>query len=240
MKPQLCLLLVVLFSQATIADNIKPDDLPPAFTASYELLKNGLPVAETRYRFEKETNSATFTSNTELTGIAAWFSDEKASEDSQLSFAEQQVQVTHYHYQQSGKKEHTINSQFDHAAMQIKTKIDQQTKVKTAFTAPTWDKLSMLLALMSHAPSNKKELEINALDKTEIYQYQLRRTGEEEIELDEDIWIKTIRWERQHKNRKTVFFLDPKQYFIPIKIEQFKRDKRRATLLLKEIQWPNP
>ena len=234
------LLLAWLFSQTALAEPIKPVDLPPAFSASYELIKNGLPVAETNYRFEKNKNSAEFTSNTELTGIAAWFSDEQANERSQLQLTKQQVQITHYHYQQTGKDARTIESQFDQTAMIVTTKVNQQAESKTSFTTQTWDKLSMLLALMSHAAANEQKLEISTLDKTEIRQYQLTRIAEQEIELDEDVWVKTIRWESLYKNRKTVFFLDPTRHFIPLKIEQFKRDKRRATLLLKEIQWLKP
>ena len=237
MKHVVYFLIFFFFSFVSTAEPISQAHLPPSFIASYDLIKNGLPVAETQYRFEKTDNSADFSSTTELTGIAAWFSEDKASERSLLEITEKQIQVKHFQYQQSGKEELTIKSQFDQTSQQVTTRINQHAEVITSFTSPTWDKLSMLLALVSHASVSETSLEIDTLDKTEIRQYLVTHTGEQEIELDEDNWVKTMRWQRVNKNRKTVFYLDPAQHFIPVKIEQYKRDKRRATLLLKEIQW---
>jgi len=233
-------LVVLLFIPLASAQSISPAQLPPAFNASYDLLKKGLPIAETQYQFSKNSTSALFNSNTQLTGMAAWFSDEQLSESSQFEFSNNQVRVVSYQYHQTGKKALSINSIFNKDKENIVTRINQQTAINTDYQTPVWDKLSMLIVLMASANHENKSLQFNAIDNGEIKSYQLSKTGVKEIELDEDNWIKTIRWQRINKNRKTVFYLDPKQHFLPVKIEQYKRDKRRATLLLKEIQWHQP
>lgn len=224
-------------SRSITDGSITAADLPPAFSASYELQKNGLPVAETNYTFSKTQPSAVFKSDTRLTGMASWFSNEQVTETSQLVLQANSIQVRHYQYLQTGNDNLSINSLFDPASQKINTTINQQPPVITDYHPPVWDKLSMLIALMSSAARLDKKLQLQTLDKGLIKKYQLIQKGYQEIEIDEDQWIKAQVWQRQHKNKKTVFYLDPSAHFLPLKIEQYKRDKRRATLLLKEIQW---
>lgn len=233
------LLPVLLLLACSTAEAISPKDLPAGFTAQYELFKSGLSLAERQYDFTKTDHIAHFSSTTRLTGLAAIFNNDQVDETSTLDLSGQQVQVTEYQYSQIGKKQQLINSSFNFQQQLITTIINGQPAIKTHYTQLVWDKLSILLALISAANDSEKTLTFQSLDKGQIKQYKLNQAGRKEIELYDDEWIDTIIWTREHGNKKVIFYLDPSNS-VPVKIEQYKQQKLQATLLLKALKWHQP
>lgn len=232
---QICLLFCLFTCQELLA--ITPADLPTSFNVSYEFFKNGIPVAERHYTFKRTSNTASLTAITRLTGFAALFSDDNVSETSQFNLAGDHVQVVTYNYLQTGSKNLTIRSEFNIEKQLINTSINNNPAVVTPYTEMTWDQLSSFILLMSAVGDDVEEINTQIIDKGEIRQYNLKKTGNREIELDDDTWVNTVTWERHGPRKAIKFYLDPSAHYLPVKIQQYKDTKLRATLLLKSIKW---
>jgi len=205
------------------------------FNAVFELYKSGLLVAESQYIFRQQ-QQPNFKSSSHLKGFVSLFNESEIAEQSFFDTSKNHIRLTQYQYKQTGDNNKQISSLVDWKRQRITTIRNDQKEIITPFKNTIWDKHSLLLALMSNAQKNDKELNLQVLDKGIVKLYKFIYTGSKEIELDEDEWVVTSVWQRQTGNRKTVFYLDPKNHFIPLKIEQHK-NQQQATLWLKEINW---
>jgi len=205
------------------------------FNAVFELYKNGLLVAESQYKYRQQ-QQPNFESSSQLKGFVSLFKKNKIAEKSFFDASSSHVQLTQYQYLQTGDNNKQITSLIDWERQRITTIKNDQQKIVTPFKNTIWDKHSLLLALMSNTQKNSQELNLQVLDKGLIKHYKFIYSGNKEIELDEDEWVVTSVWQRQTGNRKTIFYLDPKNHNIPLKIEQHK-NQQQATLWLKEINW---
>ena len=235
-KHFLLITLLLLFNKTIFAAETEIR-IPLAFTAHFELYKNGLHVADTKYQLSKKDNNFLFRSVTKLTGLLSLFSDDKITEESTFEVSDKKFNLIKYQFIQSGGTQLTINSTVDVKKKNISTVINNDNPHISKFTQQPWDKLSVLLALMTSVKDQKETISFKVLDKSEIKNYDFTYAGTKEIELEEDEWKQTVLWARQGDTKKTIFFLDPNAYYIPIKIEQFKNNKLTATLLLSELTW---
>jgi Protein of unknown function (DUF3108) len=210
---------------------------PPAFNAVFELYKKGLGIAETKYQLRHQSQ-VHFTSNTHLIGFASLFSNDTVIEESVFDVTTPAaIKLKHYQFEQTGEKSKSIVSAIDWQQQKITTTINKQAAITSTFKQTLWNKHSVLLALMTHANDEKKTLVFNALDKGIVKQYSFRFIGTKEIELDDDEWKKTAVWQRENSHKKTIFYLDPTEHHIPLKIEEYRNQQLRATLWLTELNW---
>ena len=228
---------VLLICSTTLKAERAEVSFPTDFKASFELYKRGVLVAETEYQLQRK-QQIVFQSNTSLKGFVALFKEDNITEQSLYSLATPvSAQLNSYQFKQSGDKNKSISSIVNWQQQNITTTIDKQAVITSALKQPIWDKHSIFLALMSRLDAETKRLTFNILDKGKISKYDFNFTGTKEIEMDEDEWIKTSVWQRESKNRKTIFYLDPANRYIPVKIEQYKNQQTQATLWLKELNW---
>ncbi len=228
---------VLLICSTAIKAEQKDNLFPADFSAVFELYKSGMAVAETEYRLHSQ-QQINFQSTTTLKGLASLFSNDKIVEESQFEITTPaSVQLKHYQFKQTGDKNKNIHSVVNWHQQNIKTTIDEQPVITSSFTQIIWDKHSVLLALMSQANDQKKTLSFNTLDQGKIKQYNFSFIGTKEIELDDDEWKQTSIWQRENNSKKIIFYLDPNDHYIPLKIEEYKNQRLRATLWLKELNW---
>ena len=224
---------------------LKADELisrfPADFSARYELYKNGLPLAETEYRLSRQ-KQIRFSASTELTGLMSLFGDDSILEETLFDITSpKEIKIRHYQFEQSGNSPQSINSAVNWQTKTISTTINDKPVLNNTFKHAFWDKHSVFLALMIHASSDKDTLSFPTLDQGEIKQYKFRLIGQKEIEVsdgtNDDVLINTVVWENIRNSKKTLFYLDPSESYIPLKIEQYKDQQLRATLWLNELKW---
>ncbi|MDH5393971.1 MAG: DUF3108 domain-containing protein [Gammaproteobacteria bacterium] len=219
------------------ADNVSAR-LPADFTATYELYKSGLPVAETKYSLKTTAQHARFESTTVLKGLLSLFNDERIHEISRFDIsAPDNVKLSHYAFSQTGKNKLEINSSIDWQRHRISTTIDDNAAVQFSFDTALWDKNSIFLALITHAGKNITSLSFNTLHQAETKTYRFDKLAQKEIEIDDNEWKQTSVWARSYNNKKTIFYLDPTEHNFPLKIEQYKNQQLQATLWLTELNW---
>ena len=228
--------LLLLVTKANLAAENKIS-IPPLFTAHFELYKNGLHVADTTYQLSKKDNIFFFRSTINVTGLLSLFSDDKIIEKSSFKITDNEFNLINYQFIQSGKTQLSIHSTVDTKQKAISTTINNEAPLLKRFIKQPWDKLSILLALMTSVKDQKETVSFNVLDRNDIKPYDFTYAGSQEIELGEDEWKLAVLWKRQDDTKETIFFLDPEAYFIPLKIEQFKNHTLNATLLLSGLTW---
>jgi len=233
---QLLLSALLLVSTTLHAEHSKPH-IPKNFSAQFELYKSGFPIADTQYHFSNNNNIAIFTHISEPGGLTSFFSSNRIEEQSILDTTDNTLKVKSYHYKQTGDKKMQISSVFNWSNKTLSTTKNKQTTVSQTFEPPVWDKLSSLLGLMSSAQDQSKDIYLPTLDDIDIKKYRLKYIGKKEIETDEDEWITSHIWRREDNNKAVIFYLDPNNHYFPVMIEQYKSQKLRATLLLKELKW---
>lgn len=210
---------------------------PPAFNATYEINKSGLVVAEIKYQLSHQQQTR-FTSVTLLTGLASLFSNNKITEESLFeTTTPATIQLQQYQFQQTGDETQSINSKINWQQKNITTTINKEAPIISSFTQTLWDKHSAFLALMTHANDQKKSLVFNTLDKGIIKPYNFKFIRTKEIELDDDEWKQAAVWQIENYKKRVIFYLDPNNLYIPLKIEEYRNSRLRATLWLTELNW---
>lgn len=210
--------------------------LPPAFNATFDFQKSGLTVAQIQYNLTHKQQSL-FKTHTTLSGLASIFSNDEITEESLFNLTPASLQLIHYQLKQTGKENKNINSVINWQQKNITTTINRQVAINNTFTNTLWDKNSVLLALMVHAGNKYKSLTFTTLDEDSIKEFKFDYIGTKDIELDNDEWKTTSIWQRKNNNKKVIFYLDPKDHYIPLKIEEYRNQRLRATLWLTELNW---
>lgn len=233
---QLSLAGVLLLLSVNLHAENQTGDFPANFTARYELHKSGLAIAETQYQLSRDQQNIFFDSVTQRKGLFSLFGDERITEKTLFTISDtHNIQLKSYQYSQTGEKIKTVHSHVDWDKQSISTVIDNHPPSTIRFNDMIWDKHSVLLALMSQAKGKKKLLSFQVLDKSIVKTFEFSFIGTKEIEFNEDEWKISTVWQRSHQSRTTIFYLDPTTAFIPLKIEQYKNKKLRATLWLTEL-----
>ncbi len=214
---------------------------PPAFDATYEMNKSGLVVAETKYQLSHQQQTL-FASVTLLTGFSSLFGNDKITEESLFKATTPAtiptaIQLQQYQFHQTGDESKSINSTVNWQQQNITTTINEQAPIISVFADTLWDKHSIFLALMTHANNQKQALVFNTLDKGLVKTYNFKFIGTKEIELDDDEWKPVAIWQIENFKKKLIFYLDLNDHFIPLKIEEYRHSRLRATLWLTELNW---
>jgi len=237
LKKTLQLLLGLLFINPNLQASPATQQIPKDFTAQFALYKNGFPIAETEYRLTREKNNVTFLHVSLPSGLSSFFSKDRVEELSTLELSDKLLKVKKYQLTQTGDKNINIKSVFNWENHTISTSHGTNAVIKSHFNNYIWDKSSTLLALIAYAHDTSKSILLQSFDGSEVTNYELKYAGQREIELDDDEWVNTDIWKRDDGKKQVVFYLDPNSNYFPVRIEQYKRQKLRATLLLKELKW---
>ena len=216
----------------------------PAYEAHYDLYKKGISVANTSIKLRHIESGIEFSSYTYLTGFAAWLGDNKVREKSLLSNHNDILKLNSYEYIQQGDTEAHIQINLEQKNKIATTSIDKELIHKTPFETVLWDKLSVTLDIMQFAKNTDvsgtiKNHSFNIINDGKIINYVLQYKGQREIELDDDEWVMTQRWQSQrlHSKRKKIFYLAPSMNYLPALIEQYKNEKLHTVLRLKQVNW---
>ena len=215
-------------------------DLPAPFIATFELYKSGLLVAETRYQLRKTPEEIRFESNTQLRGLISLFKDASINELSLFdTSSSNKIRLQRYDFLQSGNNRQHINSIIDWTKRRVSTTINNKAATYITFNQTLWDKNSIILALISNADKNLKQLSFQAISQGTIESYNFVNLGLKNIDVNEDEhdeeWKSVSIWQRRYENKSIIFYLDPLINYLPVKIEKFKNQQLEATLWLTEL-----
>jgi len=212
----------------------------PAFTAHYELLRNGkMKVGEVkRTTTIAENGVVTFESHSKTTGLAALFIKDKISESTAFVLDDDTIQPQHYHYDRNGgKRSLVINLDFDWPNKSMADTVDDE-PIQIPISAGTQDKLSYQLQLMLDLQAGLTTFDYPVADKDAVKTYRFTLLGEETIKTPIGN-IATIKLKRERaansKRNITIWFAKSLRY-LPVRITQGKSDDEFIMLEIKKVE----
>lgn len=231
---------LILLTAATIAVAAAPAKLAPKsiepFTATYQLLRGDLPVAEVKRALKKLPDGRfQYESTSRGIGLAAMFVKDVITEESQWRFGPLgQLQPLDYHYARiGGKREHRVSASFDWRSGVIHSQVDSET-TRVSIPKRSQDKLLYQLALMFDLRAGATNFEYDVIDDGEIKTYKFEKIGEKEITTKLGA-LHTIGLQWARNNRTTTVWCAPALQFLPVQISQTEKSGETLDLILTAV-----
>lgn len=223
-------LALVALERNTSADELKP------FRASYTWVWHGLTVAESTLQLRQKDDTWVYQSRSEPRGIGRMLS-ERPVQRSVMRITEAGVEPLSYAADDgtsSTKRDAQVT--FDWSAGRV-TGVYEDKQVDMRLSPGVQDDLSIQIALMvallrGHTPDR-----FSLLDGNSVRQYRYLREGEETLQTPIGA-IATIVY-ASHKEgspRVTRFWCAPAHGFIPMKVEQKRKEEIEWTLQIGSVQ----
>ncbi len=212
----------------------------PAFTAHYELLRNGkMKVGEVKRTTAIQENGAiTFESYSKTTGLAALFIKDKITERTSFILDGNTIQPQDYLYdRKGGKRSRVVKLNFDWAKKSVTNAINGE-PWQMEISPGTQDKLSYQLQLMIDLQANLTAFNYPVADGGTLKEYRFTLLGEETIKTPMGK-IETIKIKRERaadSKRKTTIWFAKSLHYLPVRIKQGKSDDEFVTLEIKKAE----
>ena len=221
--------------------------LPLEYTASYDLEKYGITVAQSNYSLKHENNGIRLTQHTETVGLAALLRNDQLDENSFLAVQNNQLLLTAFSYKQTSADKKNRNVQLKIDWLQSEKKLLGKAtgsaygkKLELKVEHPVWDTSSYQIPLMLNTKIDAAPQKYTMMVKGEFKNYTFITHGLEKIEVNGNI-IQTIKVERDSDKSKSPIYLwlAPSLNNLPVKIEKWKNGELKLTLSLNQAEFPS-
>ena len=213
--------------------------LPEQFTATYDVKKAGITIGETKRTLSRknshENGQYLFESITRPSGIAKLFTSGQVVERSHWLFFQGQPQPVQYTFFNSGgKKKRNVQLDFDWGKNQVINTINGE-----PWTMPlehgTSDKLLYQLRIMQDLPTAGRSLRYPVADGGKLKYYDIEIMGKERIRTPLGKF-ETVRLQHTKGSRKTTMWCAPELAYLPVRIEQRKKDDSPVVAVLSSVK----
>jgi len=234
------LLAAAAISGATSAQTIMAEDIAP-FDVNYDVGNNLINAGSATLSLTQTDGLWQYSLNTKPKGIFKLAGKGRLQETSVFELVQidqgVQIQPQVYAYRQDKERNRSVDAQFDWSAKTLSWQRKGKEGTETLSTK-TLDRLSVTLAVMNALRHDFTTLELPGFDngriKTMLFTYQ------GEVVLDTRLGkIETLQVRSQNKaggSRHTTTWFAPSLDYVPVRIEQFKRDELIARLSLKSLR----
>ncbi len=223
-------LALVALERSASADELKP------FTASYTWIWHGLTVAESKLQLQQKEDTWVYQSHSEPRGIGRMMS-ERPVQRSVLRITAAGVQPLSYQADDgtpSTKRDADVT--FDWKAGRV-TGVYEDKPVDMSLSPGIQDDLSIQIALMLALLRGHTPEQFSLLDGNSVRQYAYLREREETLQTRIGS-IATIVYasRKEGSPRVTRFWCAPSRGFIPMKVEQTRKDEVEWTMLIASLE----
>lgn len=209
------------------------------YKATYDLYYGGVYAGVAFYELNIDGNgNLLFNARVEPRGVAAWISSDIVTEQSRLRLdGDGALIALQYDYQQIRNQspiEHK-SIEFDWTAGLARTRINEEVR-QIAIEAGTVDRMSLQLKVMLNrlAGNDGKEIVYMIVEDHEIREYRFEVMGQERIATEAGRYD-TVRLERRHGDRTTIFWSAPTLGYLPVRVEQQRTNRPTSQMDLSTI-----
>lgn len=233
-------LLLFFFAGSALLgwQNAAADRQLKAYTAEYNLTRNGMHIGKVKISLELSTNGDyTYRSHTVPVGLVALFRKDEITEVSQGSIRNNLITPLTYHYiHKRSKKTRKVDLNFDWKAHQV-TNQTPDSNWSMAIPDGVQDKFSQQLALSQQLPGNGGSIKFEVADGGRLKVYQFTPQGEEWLKtaVGEYTTIKLTR-EKDSRPSNATFWMAHELNYLPIKIVKQEKDSQ-FVMELRSIAW---
>lgn len=224
--------LALLTGTATLASPL------PEFSATYRVQKGAL-AAHMVMTLNRDGSLWRFESHSEPKGVLTLFDQAYVSE---LSVLEQQsagLRPIAYKYSASKQpSDRDVSSRFDWENGTLDSVRGNKARSAELQTG-TFDRLSVLLEIVAQLRAGAANMEIPVASKGKIRTRQFVQEEKERIDVVAGSFeTLRVRELRGTSKRNTVSWFAPGEHFLPVRMDQFRKDKRIGRVELIEVHWP--
>lgn len=212
----------------------------PEFNAVYEFERGRMTIGETRMTLERtQDNIYRYTSHAEAVGFIAVFVDDVIEEESIFHFENGRFRPVSYDYRHSGSsknRDESITYDWNDGVAQV----DYRGHESALELEPgTLDRFLMQLAISIDAADQGMPATYRIIDNGRIKEYRIKGVKEERLRTPAGEFD-ALRVERvdNDRDKSLVMWLAPALDYLPVLIEQEKRNEEPLRLKLKKIELP--
>jgi hypothetical protein len=210
----------------------------PPFEAKYNVGNYSVTAAATTITLKRDGQLWLYQSYSRAQGFFALIRKERATESSWLEVEKDALRPVIYRYRQTGSnKKRDAESLFDWKTLSVDTTRGEK-KLHQKLTVGTYDRFSVVLALMQAARKGFQVIEFPINDQGKIKTLAYENEGTEKIRVPygalETLRVREI---RNSGKRNTVSWFAPGLNYLPIRIEQFRKGKLVARMELTQLSW---
>jgi Protein of unknown function (DUF3108) len=218
-------------SVASAANELKP------FEASYNWIWHGMTVATSTVHLEhQEGNKWVYRSKSEPRGIGRLFS-ERPIQESVLEVTDAGVRPLTYKADDgtsATKRDAEVQYDWEHNRV---TGVNENAKVDMVMPPGIQDDLSVQIALMVELLRGHTPDKFSLLSGNSVREYRYSRDGQETLTTPAGT-IETViyRSEKQYSPRVTRFWCAPSVGYIPLRVEQKRKDDVEWTMQVQSVK----
>lgn len=228
-------LILALMLSSTLGAAASADELKP-FDASYDWIWHNMTVAVSTLHLERQGDNWVYSSKSEPRGIGRMFS-ERPTQASVLQVTAAGVLPLSYKADDgtaATKRDANVVFDWEHSRV---TGSNEDAKVDMPMPPGIQDDLSIQIALMVELLRGHTPEKFALLSGNSVREYSYSRDGEETLTTPVGT-IQTIiyRSEKQYSPRVTRFWCAPSLGYIPLRVQQKRKDDVEWTMEVKSVK----
>jgi hypothetical protein len=211
------------------------DELVP-FDATYDWIWHNMTVAVSTVHLERQGDNWVYRSKSDPRGIGRMFS-ERPTQESVLQITAAGVQPLSYKADDgTSSTKRDANVQYDWANNRM-TGVNEDAKIDMPLPPGIQDDLSIQIALMVELLRGHTPDKFSLLSGGSVREYRYSRDGEETLKTPVGT-IDTVifRSEKQYSPRVTRFWCAPSLGYIPLRVEQKRKDDVEWTMQVQSVK----
>lgn len=227
------MLLLLAFLIAYPAMALEP------YSATYKVSRGRMTVGESRYELRiSDAGEVHFRSEAKTRGFISLFRSDEIVEESRLRLDAGHLVALEYEYRHTrGRRtEEYKHIEFDWEAGVAISRVDDE-EYRLALDPGVVDRMSLQLRIMQDGLADKQTFVYRAIDEDKLEEYVF--TIEDVYRLETEAGdFDTVRIQREHGDRTTIFWLAPEFGYVPVRVDQRREDHATISMELEEISGP--
>ena len=233
-RSRLSLLLLVLSSipAAYAADfPLRP------FSASYDLHKGRLHVANTKLKLKQTGELWRWTSHTVARGVYAWFARKQPYTETSFSRTDSEIRLSEILIADARNKKNAESARFDW----VKGEMDVFRKGKRRqlqLQAGVYDYQSIHLLAATMSQQQLEEMTVDFYRKGKLVQSSLVYLGQQSVDINGQTLSANVYQQKLLKSSSRIkYYYDAQNPLLPLRIEKLESGDESTVLTLREVDW---
>lgn len=211
------------------------------YTATYELSRSNMVVGNGKYELSIDDDGlVTFHARAETAGLVSVFRNDTVSETSRLRLGEDGKLIAmsyEYKHRRGSSTEEEKRIDFDWEN-NIATAVIDGEQHRLEVSPGTVDRMALQLKVMQDMTADPEgTMRYETVNDDELREYEFIREGRYRIQTDAGEFS-TIRLERKHDDRVTIFWSAPELGYLPVRVEQHRDGKLTMRMALTSVSGP--
>lgn len=230
------LVTLIMISITGVAMGLEP------YTATYKLSRGNFKVGETRYELRIQADGQVlFRAHAETQGLISLLRSDEIIEESRLKLNEEGQLIAEeyiYRHQRGDRIEEEKRIDFDWAKGMAVSRVDDESW-ELPIKPGTTDRMSLQLKVMQDARCGDQDerMVYHAIDEDELEEFEFTLEGEYVVTTGAGEF-RSLRLQREHGSRTTIFWVAPDLGYLPVRVEQRREDHATISLELEAVSGP--